>query len=609
MQIRRLSIDRFRGVEKTEIVPGRRTVLVGPNNAAKSTIVEALDLVLHPGWGRPRPAPDELDYYARDPTRGFSVEVVLGDLDDAFLAEVHDHLEGWNAAARTIDPAPDADGCEPVVRVRATGSPDFDLTHEFAKQESQGARFGPRLRRQVGWLYDGRSRDPGWQMAFHRGGVLDRMFDGADLGSALDHVRTGLRQGAQGFTTDASVAGVIDLLAQDLDDLGVLEVAGRPEFELGGVSEREMLQTLRLALPALPQITIPLRRQGRGVQRLLLVAALLRLASQKDAPSPIGAFEEPEEALEPLRQTQIAKMITDVSERGGQVFVVTHSAEIARAFGVDDLHLVSSQPRGATVSLRDKLSGRAKQGYERRLDGPVVRALFARVPVLVEGPGDRAFFTVLWDHLAAASTIDARHTLSLDFINCEGAPQQPETARLLCEAGKTVIGWAEADVPKELARLRAGGHCARIIVFPGAADRHNLEALIAADCSLAALAAGMTAIAEARGYPWLEQRDDLLSRCEGPLSENLGNALKGTGDVAAFFSELPEVSARRLARAALAAGGVAPFEMKGARPARLIAEAIVATDGVPVSFATVMAGLHEWIGLGCPPGADELTMA
>jgi predicted ATP-dependent endonuclease of OLD family len=56
MQIRQLAISRFRGIQYTVVHPGQRAVLLGPNNAAKSTILEALDLALHPGLGRPRVA-------------------------------------------------------------------------------------------------------------------------------------------------------------------------------------------------------------------------------------------------------------------------------------------------------------------------------------------------------------------------------------------------------------------------------------------------------------------------------------------------------------------------------------------------------------------------
>jgi putative ATP-dependent endonuclease of OLD family len=607
MHIRQLTISRFRGVDHTAIHPGPRTVLLGPNNAAKSTILEALDLALHPGLGRPRAALDELDYYGRDPSKGFEIEVVLGALEAPFLAEVRDHLEGWDAATREVVPQPDAAGAEPIVRVRAVGSADLDIVHEFAKPESNGARFGPGLRRHVGWLFDGRARDPAWQLTFHRGGALDRLFEPDDLAPAVDHVRSALRDGAAAFSGDVAVLAVLAAIGRDLQGLQLLEPGAIPSFELGAVSERELLQTLRLALPALPDVLIPLRRQGRGVQRLALVAALLRLAEKPDT-SPIGAFEEPEEALEPLRQTQMASLVRRIADRGGQVFVVTHSTEIARAFAIEDLHLVSDVPRGKAVSLRDKLSATAKQGYERRLDGSVVVALFAAVPVLVEGPSDRACFAVFWDALAAASRVKPRFARALDWINCESAQNQPEMARLLCEAGKTVVAWAELDRPDILKRLRDNGHCAALMLYDADPAANNLEAALSQSCSLAGIARGMTAIANGRGYTWEEQRADLVSRAEGASNEQRG-AMKEASTVEDLLAALSEPAARRLAYAALSAKEAKPFEMKGARPARLFAEEIVAIDGVPEPFARVMACLDQWIGQGSPAGSHEFSMS
>ncbi len=48
MKITRLTIENFRGVSKTEIEFSGHTLLVGGNNVGKSTICEALDLVLEP---------------------------------------------------------------------------------------------------------------------------------------------------------------------------------------------------------------------------------------------------------------------------------------------------------------------------------------------------------------------------------------------------------------------------------------------------------------------------------------------------------------------------------------------------------------------------------
>jgi putative ATP-dependent endonuclease of the OLD family len=607
VKIRRIVIRRFRGLEAFELCPNATTLLIGPNNAGKSTVLEALDLLLHPGWGRPRPQPTELDYYRRNPDAGFEIEAVLGDLSAAFAAETHQYLEGWRAETKEVIADPDGDGAEPIVRVRVTGSSDFDLQHEFAKPEAEGSRFGPAVRRQVGWLFDGRTRDPAWHMTFHQGGVLERLFSEADLLPGLNHLREALGEGADRINADGAFLGGLKSLGEELVNLHLLDEGQLPGFELGSVSQRELLLTLRLALPVLPELMIPLVRQGRGAQRLLLVAALLRLVNAENDLAPIAAFEEPEEALEPMRQTQIAAMITQVSDRGGQVFVVSHSPEVVRAFSLDDLVLVADHPRGEPKPLSMALSEASKQGYERRLDGPVVRALFARVPLLVEGPGDRAVFGVFWDHLADQRKVEPRYARSLEPVNCEGADHQRAVARLLCEAGKPVAAWVERDRPETLVDLRAGGHCSALVIYPDEESRQKLEAALAQVCSLAALADGMTAMAAARDYTWEQQRDDLCSRASEDLEEEDRAALREANSVLEALQALPEEKARQLVLVALTAKDPKPFEMKGARPARLLAEAVVRIDGVPSTFAKSFIELDDWIAGGCA-GKREIVM-
>ena len=58
----------------------------------------------------------------------------------------------------------------------------------------------------------------------------------------------------------------------------------------------------------------------------------------------------------------------------------------------------------------------------------------------------------------------------------------------------------------------------------------------------------------------------------------------------------------------VAASKVGPFEMKGARQGRVVAETIVATEGVPAPFERVLRGLDAWIAAGCSVGT-EIAMA
>lgn len=609
MRIRRLTIERFRGLEHLQFHPGPRTLIVGPNNASKSTVLEALDLLLHPGLGRPRPAPEEVDYFRRDPSNGFEIEAVLGDLTNPFLAEVHQHLEGWRDAEPEVVAEPEVEGVEPVVRVRVRGTADFDLLHEFAKPESEGARFNPALRGRVGWVFDGRTRDPGRQLSFYQGGLLDRLFADADLDPAIEALRTVLRDGAGAINADEAVDTVLGALSEDLASLGLLEQGEAAAFEAGAVSRRALMQTLRLALPA-DDVPIPLARQGRGAQRLVLVAVLLRLAGATGL-VPIVGFEEPEEALEPLRQGQLSDMLSEMAGGGGQVFVVTHSPDIARCFGIEDFLLLQERAAGGgSRHLLRALSPAVRQAYERRLDGAVVRGLFCRVPVLVEGPGDRAVFETFWRELARAGDVLPSFKVGLDVLNSEGVTNMPMLAAVLNEAGKAVVAWVDQDTEaalREVERLRGEGHCAALVLHDPAPGRKNLEQALAWGCSLDALARAMEGIALDRGYSWDDQRNDLLSRCEG-VGPDVRERAKEAGSVLEFLGRLDDAQARQVAASALGTKGVTPFEMKGARQGRIVAETIVRQQGVPENFAGAFRELSAWIRNGVASGA-EIQMA
>ena len=63
MQVRKLIIKNFRGIAEGTVTFASHTLLVGGNNIGKSTICEALDLVLGPERLGRRPVVDEHDFY------------------------------------------------------------------------------------------------------------------------------------------------------------------------------------------------------------------------------------------------------------------------------------------------------------------------------------------------------------------------------------------------------------------------------------------------------------------------------------------------------------------------------------------------------------------
>jgi predicted ATPase len=86
MRIAQLGIKNFRGIASAELRFNGHSVLIGDNNTGKSSVLEAIDLVLGPDR-LSRPAPiDEHDFYAgryldADHNQiSIQVEVVIVDL-------------------------------------------------------------------------------------------------------------------------------------------------------------------------------------------------------------------------------------------------------------------------------------------------------------------------------------------------------------------------------------------------------------------------------------------------------------------------------------------------------------------------------------------------
>ena len=63
MKVARLIIDRFRGIRNATLYFEGHTLLVGMNNVGKSTVCEALDLVLGPDRLARFAAVEEFDFY------------------------------------------------------------------------------------------------------------------------------------------------------------------------------------------------------------------------------------------------------------------------------------------------------------------------------------------------------------------------------------------------------------------------------------------------------------------------------------------------------------------------------------------------------------------
>lgn len=155
---------------------------------------------------------------------------------------------------------------------------------------------------------------------------------------------------------------------------------------------------------------IPINKRGSGVRRLILLnffrAEAERRVADKQAPSVIYAFEEPETSQHPSNQEMLVRALVQVGKRDNcQVLVTTHVPALAGLLPVEGLRLVEKSGAGRSIEFgNDDVNDRIAQSLGVLIDP---RASRAKALVLVEGPGDVVFLRHTAEQLKAGGFIPA----------------------------------------------------------------------------------------------------------------------------------------------------------------------------------------------------------
>lgn len=190
MQIRRIKIQNFRGIKDAELVLPKHVVLIGDNNAGKTTILEAIDLVLGPDRLSRQPPIDEHDFfdgrYSAEPQGvpqpevapvqrdgqnppappKIEIEVTIADVSEEQRTKFGDYAEWWDQRTNAfyVEPNPagvDAATITQALRVTFIGNydpvdDDFEGTTYFTRSltESENpVQFRKREKQLYGFLY------------------------------------------------------------------------------------------------------------------------------------------------------------------------------------------------------------------------------------------------------------------------------------------------------------------------------------------------------------------------------------------------------------------------------------------------------------------------
>lgn len=458
--VRHLSIENFRGVNKGSVDFQGHTLLVGGNNSGKSTICEALELVLGPERAYRRPIVNEHDFHAgryldEDGNPVYiKIDVVLLHLPDEMEKKLFSKTRPWSASKGGFvdeDGAKpeDADG-EDVVRALPLTfigyydrkEDDFVGTTYFAHPVEElgeddehygkpfaGLSFFPReWKIQCGFIYLRTLRTGRRALSLERGSLLDTILRLGDTGKESMWEST-LKQLRALDPPIGDIPQLEDIQAQIKDRMarfvGLSADKDATGFYASDLTRENLREVVQLFLKSLDSNhAVPFNRLGTGAVNALVFALLTHIADLRGNRAIIFAMEEPEIALPPHAQRRIAKYLL---KNMGQAIITSHSPYVIEEFDMTNLRAIS---RTAGALSSDSIpAGVVKHSALRTNRRQLAEAVLARGVIVAEGKTEAKMLSAASYVYEVLDKADAYAPLDLIGVSAFDAGSQSDVPK------------------------------------------------------------------------------------------------------------------------------------------------------------------------------------
>lgn len=428
MQVVRIRIKHFRCVRESEIFPLSHNVLLGPNNIGKTTLLEALNLVLNPEFTYRSRIIDENDFYQREylgeqpgapavaqpgdvgnaegmaarpeqPPPSIHIELVLANMDDKDIALFRNNLVPWQAdppqvVEETEEGKDPFEHARPAIRVVFEAwynaeEDEFDFATYFLPApgvpREECTPFTRDHKRQIGFLIYRDFRALTRPITLEPGSLFNTLLQSQDI--QPKHFEEALARAANALspmTQEPDLAGLLASYQKELERFMPLSAGDTSHlcFEITDRTRNQVKQVAQLYVGGAS--ALPIQKLGAGGRSLALLAILTLIMRRRGRG--ILALEEPETFLFPHAQRRV---IDEALSLASQSFITTHSPYVLERLpveGVGRLSTVDNVLKWHSISI-----GNVKQInlYSKRLRQVHCEALMGRGVLVVEGDSDR----------------------------------------------------------------------------------------------------------------------------------------------------------------------------------------------------------------------------
>jgi putative ATP-dependent endonuclease of OLD family len=339
-------------------------VLVGPNQAGKSTVLRLLDALFR--WPPGRLLNELNPSMIRQGSSSLRLAVELDGLtmtERGAFADEADFSDPERPNLRAVL----------ELHVPAEGGDDLQIVRQFIKDGSPPVVIQRRHQTFLPWMLLSADRVADRELGDNRTGVIRRLINALDLSERAADLATAKSAVNSLLDVIPAVGELRSAVARHLSEVFPTDVKAS-EVRIGLEAAGDVLRDISMAFADGHSFL----EQSDGMKSLAVVS--LQLLSNESAS--ITGIDEPEVHLHPRSQAQLASLL---ARSKGQRVVATHAPTVVQRFRPS--HVVAILP-GRTRQLARDAMERDPKFYERWWTEASVEPLTANGVIFVEGPSD-----------------------------------------------------------------------------------------------------------------------------------------------------------------------------------------------------------------------------
>jgi putative ATP-dependent endonuclease of OLD family len=474
VKVVRLIIENFRGIKSAQLNFDGHALMVGSNNVGKSTICEALDLVLGPDRLNRFPPIDEFDFYNgkylvadTDPAAPpqpipLRIEAVVIELSADVSTKCGGHIEFWHTTEqRLLEPGEVEAANPPLVlpclRLETVGryNPEEDefeaktyFSHSPDALDGELSTLPRPIKRLFGFLYLRTLRTGSRALSLERGSLLDIILRAKGVRTTLWEKTISRLRGLDIEEEAAELAPVLRSVEKRLARYIALEGNGNATKVHVSELTREHLRktmTFFLALSS-DQEHVPFAHAGTGTINTLVLALLSVIADLKPD-TVIFAMEEPEIAVPPHTQRRIANYLLTKTT---QAFVTSHSPFVIEKFEPSKTLLLTREHGVVSARKVSDATGLKDNDYKRFSRSGLSECMLGRASIVVEGVTELHAMPVVARRMEEQNpNLQPLDIAGVAFFDADGESNMPKFGKFFKTLGLRTFAFYDLDYKKK----------------------------------------------------------------------------------------------------------------------------------------------------------------